>query len=128
MKEMGLLYFRPLSSPQLPRLAENYATSTPHRTLKQLTSTDTCGAPASRGYNSRFEDRPHARTRLPTRTHIQDRGTPSWLPHPQERSEPQSGHTRPDHHIRIQVGRTRGQEKRRCCSPTEPGSFHRQAR
>nr|DAP36164.1 MAG TPA: hypothetical protein [Caudoviricetes sp.] len=26
------------------------------------------------------------------------------------------------------MGRTRGQEKRRRCSPTEPGPFHRQAR
>lgn len=30
----------------------NYATSTPHSKLKQLTSTDTCGAQARRGHNS----------------------------------------------------------------------------
>nr|DAP36163.1 MAG TPA: hypothetical protein [Caudoviricetes sp.] len=35
-----------------PTVGPNYATSTPHSKLKQLTSTDTCGAPASRGYNS----------------------------------------------------------------------------
>nr|DAU06838.1 MAG TPA: hypothetical protein [Caudoviricetes sp.] len=82
----------------------------------------------SRGYNSGLEDRPHARTRLPAWPHIQDRGSPSRLPHPQERPEPQSGHTRPDHHIRIQVGRTRGQAEQGRSAPTQPGPFHRQAR
>nr|DAK49556.1 MAG TPA: hypothetical protein [Caudoviricetes sp.] len=53
MKEMGLLYFRPLSlRHSSPRLAETTLPQTPHSKLKQLTSTDTCGASASRGYNS----------------------------------------------------------------------------
>lgn len=46
------IFSTPLASPQLPTVGPNYATSTPHRIVKQLTSIDICGARANRGHNS----------------------------------------------------------------------------
>lgn len=46
------IFFDPSHFSIPPTVGPNYATSTPHSTLKQLTSIDTCGARANRGYNS----------------------------------------------------------------------------